>query len=40
MVNDNNTYLMSIEDLGFENEMDVLDNCMIVESNGIFLVSL
>ena len=40
MVNDNNTYLMSIEDLGCENEMDMLDNCMIVESNGIFLVGL
>lgn len=40
MVNDNNTYLMSIKDLGYENEMDVLDNCMIAESNGIFFVGL
>ena len=28
----------AIEDLGFENEMDMRDNCLVIESYGIVLV--
>ena len=28
----------AMEDLGFENEMDMRDNCMVIESYGIILV--